>query len=122
MTILIQRAATTKFCLTDLDLNAIYPRLTKTYKFVFISDQTKEELEVSLVPSINNNRYTFTFVEPTDLEFINLGFYTYQVYEVENGTLDENLLHEGKMKFIEVRTMPPTVTPPIKNTYVAYGN
>lgn len=119
MTVIIQRGATNKFCITDLDNAAIYQRLDKTYKFTFTCDQTKTSQTISLVPIIIGDRYNFTLIEPADLDFTLLGFYTYRIYEVQNTTLLENLLKEGKMKMIETRTMPPRTT--INNTYVAYG-
>lgn len=120
MTIIITRAATNNFCITDLNNNAIYQEGNKTYKFVFTNDVQGNSQSIFLAPVIRGNRYNFTLIEPTDLDFPKLGFYTYRIYEVEDITLNENLLQTGKMKLIELRTDLPA--PTINTEFVAYGN
>lgn len=120
MTIVIQRGQTNNFCITALNDNAIYYENNKTYKFVFTNDISKTAQDVSIIPVVKGNRYNFTIIEGTTIDFAKLGFYTYKIFEVENITLNENLLHSGKMKITETRTSPPKTN--LNMTYKAYGN
>lgn len=118
MTILIQKAQSNTIALSNCLDNSLYT--DRTYKFKFICDQSKVEQELTLVATININRFQFTLVEGTDITFDLLGFYNWELYEVEDITLNENLLCEGKMKVIEVRTAATTPTALDNNTYVVY--
>ena len=118
MTILIQKAQSNTIALSNCLDNAIYT--DRTYKFKFICDQSKVEQELVLLPIQNLNRFEFTLVEGTDITFDYLGFYNWELYEVEDITLNVNLLCEGKMKVIEVRTEPTTPTALEGNTFVVY--
>lgn len=103
MTLLIQKATTNYLSLTDILVNSIYA--SRTYRIDFICDQTK--ISQSLVPTITQDgqRFDFTIIEGTDITFSLVGFYTWELYEV-NGS--SNFLCKGKMKVIETRTQPIT--------------
>lgn len=118
MTILVQKASSNNVALSNCLDDAIYT--DRTYKFKFICDQSKVQQTLVLVPTVSINRFEFTLVEGTDITFDLLGFYNWELYEVEDITLNENLLCEGKMKVIEVRTAPTTPTALNGQTYVVY--
>jgi len=118
MTIIVQKAQSNNIALSDCLDDSLYA--DRTYKFKFICDQSKVSQDLVLVPSVSVNRFEFTLVEGTDITFTLLGFYNWELYEVEDITLNENLLCEGKMKVIEVRTAPTTPTVLDGKTYVVY--
>ena len=118
MTILIQKAQSNTIALSNCLDNAIYT--DRTYKFKFICDQTFVEQELTLAATQNLNRFDFTLVEGTDITFSLLGFYNWELYEVEDMTLNVNQLCEGKMKVIEVRTEPTTPTALDGQEFIVY--
>lgn len=105
MTILIQKGQSNNFSLSNILDRSIYS--TRTYRMDFTSDQTKVEQTLVVTPTQDENRFDFTLVEGTDITFDLVGFYTWELYEIDGG---ENLLCSGKMKVIETRTSPTTPT------------
>lgn len=105
MTLQIQKGTTNYLSLSNILVNSIYA--SRTYRMDFTSDQTN--IEQSLVVSItqDGNRFDFQIVEGTDITLSLVGFYTWELYEV-NGS--DNLLCSGKVKVIDTRTEPTTPT------------
>lgn len=108
MTLQIQKATANYLSLSNILVNSIYT--SRTYRIDFTCDQTK--VEQSLVISItqDSNRFDFQIIEGTDITFNLVGFYSWELIEVEDITLNKNTLCEGKMKVIDTRTQPTTPT------------
>lgn len=119
MTIAIHKGILNEFALSYILDKSIYT--ARTYKFSFIGGSTKETQTLVLVPTVASNRYSFTLTEGTDITFTNDGFYEWELYEVEDITLNENLLCEGFMKVYNTRTAPITPTALNNKTYKVYN-
>ena len=120
MTIAIHKGILNEFALSYILDKSIYT--ARTYKFSFIGGSTKETQTLVLVPTVAGNRYSFTLTEGTDITFTNDGFYEWELYEVEDITLNENLLCEGFMKVYNTRTAPTTPTALDGKTYKVFNN
>jgi hypothetical protein len=116
MTIAIQKASSNDFSLSNILVKSIYS--SRTYLFKFIGGQTKGTQTLALVPTVSDNRFTFTLIEGTDITFTELGFYDWELYEVDGS---ENLLCSGFMKVYDTRTVPTTPTALDGQTYVVYN-
>jgi len=119
MTIAIHKGILNEFALSNILDKSIYT--ARTYKFSFIGGSTKVTQTLTLVPTIAGNRYTFEITEGTDITFTNKGQYEWELYEVEDITLNENLLCDGFMKVFDTRTAPTTPTALNGKTYVVYN-
>lgn len=116
MTIAIQKASSNEFSLSNILVKSIYS--SRTYLFKFIGGSTKVEQSLVLVPVVSDNRFTFTLIEGTDITFNELGFYEWELYEVDGG---ENLLCNGFLKVFETVTAPTTPTALNGQTYKVYN-
>ena len=116
MTIAIQKASSNEFSLSNILVKSIFA--SRTYLFKFKGGQTKAVQSLALVPVVNGNRFNFTLVEGTDITFTELGFYDWELYEVDGS---ENLLCKGFMKVYDTRTAPTTPTALDGQTYTVYN-
>lgn len=113
MTILVQKAQSNDISLSNVLDKSIYA--SRTYRIDFICDQTKVSQSLVITPTLNSNRCDFTIIEGTDITFTLVGFYNWELYEVNGG---DNLLCEGKMKVIDTRTAPTTPSAISSETYI----
>ena len=116
MTIAIQKNQYNEFSISNALDNSIFA--TRTYLFKFIGGSTKVEQTLVLSPTINGNRFNFALTEGTDITFNELGFYEWELYEV-NGS--NNLLCNGFLKVFETVTAPITPTALNGKTYIVYN-
>ena len=116
MTIAIQKASSNTFSLSNILVKSIYS--SRTYIFKFIGGSTKVEQTLVLAPTISGNRFNFSLTEGLDITFNELGFYEWELYEV-NGT--NNLLCNGFLKVYETVTAPITPTALNGKTYIVYN-
>jgi hypothetical protein len=116
MTIAIQKASSNEFSISNALDKSIFA--SRTYLFKFVGGSTKVEQTLVLTPTINGNRFNFTLVEGTDITFNELGFYEWELYEVN---VTENLLCEGFLKVYNTVTAPITPTALDGKTYIVYN-
>jgi len=97
----VQRSQTTTIVITVTELTTI---ANPGYLFEFIEEQSDERLYAILADtSLSTQRFNeFTIVDGVDVTFPIDGFYTYKVYEQEDGSgnLDPtglNLVEVGRM-------------------------
>lgn len=118
MTIAIHKGILNEFALSNILDRSLYT--DRTYKFKFINKSTNVSQNLVLVPTVGGNRYKFELTEGTDITF-STGFYEWELYEVEDITLNENLLCEGFLKVYDTRTAPTTPTALNNKTYIVYN-
>lgn len=89
MLIITQGASNSLYC----TVSGLSSAGSDQYRFVFIHDQQKKEIEVTLTDiSDHPDRYNlFTFIEGTDADLTKKGQYKYQVYDA-----DDVLVETGK--------------------------
>jgi len=116
MTIAIQKNQFNEFSISNALDKSIFS--SRTYLFKFIGGSTKVEQTLVLAPTISGNRFNFSLTEGIDITFNELGFYEWELYEV-NGT--NNLLCNGFLKVYETVTAPITPTALNGKTYIVYN-
>lgn len=113
MTLKIQKGQNNFLSLTDILVNSVYT--SRTYRIDFKSNQKRTTQSITLPIVNNNNRFDFEIEEGVDITFDLVGFYTWELYEINGG---ENLLTSGLAKVSDVRNEP--ITPTAISTETTY--
>ena len=85
---------------------------------ITVSFSTPSNATLVLAPTVSDNRFNFTLVEGIDITFNELGFYEWELYEVN---VTQNLLCNGFMKVYNTVNEPTTPTALNGQTYKVYN-